>query len=574
MKIGKRLSVGFAAMLVMLAVTAAIGIAQLGSLDDQIERIVKKDWVKTVLVNDVVAHADDNARANMELFLVHDPQAVAKIQDRVASNKKRIGEDLDKLDELVYRPEGKALLAKVKELRGPYVASFTRVQKLLLEDGKRDDAAQLFTSQTLPALASYLAAIEDFNQFQGKILEASGDTAQATYRSGRTMMIGLGILAIALGVVFGFWITRSITQPIARALNVTTQLADGNLAVEVGATSKDEMGELLDATNLMISRLRAVAEDVSAAAATVATGSEQMSSTAQQLAAGASEQSASTEESTAAMEELAASVQQNADNAQQTDRLAAKSSTDAQTSGQAVVETLTAMKRIAEKIAIIEEIARKTDLLALNAAVEAARAGEHGRGFAVVASEVRKLAERSATAAAEISDLSRKGVTLADNAGAMLTRLVPDIRKTAELVQEVSAASREQSVGIEQTNKALQELDRVTQQNSSAAEEMAATAGELSDQAQQLQQAVSFFKLDGAAAPSPSSSPSRSSSSPPPSSIRVPRAHSRRIPRIAKPARPASSRLLNSSSSKAGRSNGIDLDLGTPPTDDEMFERS
>jgi methyl-accepting chemotaxis protein len=196
------------------------------------------------------------------------------------------------------------------------------------------------------------------------------------------------------------------------------------------------------------------------------------------------------------MQQMGASVQQNADNAQQTDRLATKASTDAQASGQAVGETLLAMKHIAEKIGLIEEIARKTDLLALNAAVEAARAGEHGKGFAVVASEVRKLAERSSVAAAEISQLSKNGVALADGAGAMLTRLVPDIRKTAELVQEVSAASREQNTGIEQTNKALQDLDRVTQQNAAAAEQMAATASELSSQAQQLQGAVAFFKLD------------------------------------------------------------------------------
>jgi methyl-accepting chemotaxis protein len=199
------------------------------------------------------------------------------------------------------------------------------------------------------------------------------------------------------------------------------------------------------------------------------------------------------------MEEMSASIQQNADNAKQTDQLASKAAQDAKASGEAVIQTVTAMKKIAEKINIIEEIARKTDLLALNAAVEAARAGEHGKGFAVVASEVRKLAERSQTAAAEISDLTEGGVRVAEGAGEMLVKLVPDIRKTSELVQEINAASAEQNTGAAQINKALQQLDQVIQQNAAASEEMASTSEELSSQAEQLQSTIAFFKVSAAA---------------------------------------------------------------------------
>jgi methyl-accepting chemotaxis protein len=227
-----------------------------------------------------------------------------------------------------------------------------------------------------------------------------------------------------------------------------------------------------------------------------------MNTTAQQLSQGASEQASAAEESTSAMEEMASSVAQNADNAKQTEKIASKAAEDAQASGSAVNETVAAMKEIAEKISIIEEIARKTDLLALNAAVEAARAGEHGKGFAVVASEVRKLAERSQGAAADISRLTATGVQVAEGAGELIERLVPDIRKTADLVREISAASAEQSTGAAQVNSAIQQLDQVIQQNASAAEEMAGTAEELSSQAEILQSTIAFFKIELDGAPS------------------------------------------------------------------------
>ncbi|WP_235264124.1 methyl-accepting chemotaxis protein, partial [Geoalkalibacter ferrihydriticus] len=207
-------------------------------------------------------------------------------------------------------------------------------------------------------------------------------------------------------------------------------------------------------------------------------------------------QAAAAEEASSSMEQMAANIRQNADNAMQTEKIAAKSAQDARQGGEAVGKTVTAMKQIADKISIVEEIARQTNLLALNAAIEAARAGEHGKGFAVVAAEVRKLAERSQTAAAEISDLSGSSVEIAEQAGKMLTQMVPDIQKTAELVQEIAAASKEQDAGAEQVNKAIQQLDQVIQQNASASEEMASTSEELSSQAEQLQQAIAYFKVD------------------------------------------------------------------------------
>ncbi|GFO60760.1 hypothetical protein GMST_30850 [Geomonas silvestris] len=271
------------------------------------------------------------------------------------------------------------------------------------------------------------------------------------------------------------------------------QVAGGNLTVQLAERSPSD--ELMRSLSTMVAKLFEVVSDVKGAADNVAAGSQQMSSGSEELSQGASEQAAAAEEASAAMEEMSANIRQNADNALQTEKIAVKSAADAQEGGKAVLQTVAAMKDIAGKISIIEEIARQTNLLALNAAIEAARAGEHGKGFAVVASEVRKLAERSQKAAAEISELSSTSVEVAEQAGDMLTRMLPDIQRTAELVQEISAACREQDSGAEQINKAIQQLDQVIQQNAAAAEEMSSTAEELSSQSEQLQETVEYFDI-------------------------------------------------------------------------------
>ena len=272
------------------------------------------------------------------------------------------------------------------------------------------------------------------------------------------------------------------------------EVASGNLMVALKKRSPQD--ELMEGLQKMVDKLKEVVMEVQSAADNVASGSQELASSAQEMSQGATEQAASAEEASSSMEEMSSNIRQNADNALQTEKIATKSASDAQEGGKAVAQTVSAMKEIAGKISIIEEIARQTNLLALNAAIEAARAGEHGKGFAVVASEVRKLAERSQNAAAEISELSSASVNVAETAGNMLNRMLPDIQKTAELVQEISAASKEQDTGAEQINKAIQQLDQVIQQNAGASEEMSSTAEELSSQAEQLQSTIAFFKLD------------------------------------------------------------------------------
>jgi methyl-accepting chemotaxis protein len=275
---------------------------------------------------------------------------------------------------------------------------------------------------------------------------------------------------------------------------MASQIADGNLHVKLKERSENDV--LLQSLAVMVGKLKEVINNVKLSIENVSSGAQAMSASSEEMSQGASEQAAAAEEASSSIEQMTANIRQNADNAMQTEKIATQASGDAREGGAAVSETVGAMKEIADKIMIIEEIARQTNLLALNAAIEAARAGDHGKGFAVVAAEVRKLAERSQKAAGEINELSTNSVEVAEKAGTVLDSLVPNIQKTAELVQEIAAASREQDAGADQISKSIQQLDAVIQQNASASEEMASTSEELSGQSEQLAEMMSFFRLN------------------------------------------------------------------------------
>jgi methyl-accepting chemotaxis protein len=375
--------------------------------------------------------------------------------------------------------------------------------------------------------------------------------------------VGIGVVMLLLGLLVFILFARKMSGTIGATVTVMTDINQGDLDVPRLAARtgrmRDEMDDLGAAVNAMGDKLREVVSEVQAAAESVTMGSGELTDTSQALAEGASNQASAVEEVSASMEEMTANIEQNTDNAQQTEKIARQAAGDAEEGGKSVNQTVEAMRQIADKIAIIEEIARQTNLLALNAAIEAARAGEHGKGFAVVAAEVRQLAERSGVAAAEISELSASSVAIAEQAGSMLDKMVPDITRTAELIQEISASSDEQNTGATQIKDAVLELDRVVQQNAAESEHVAAASETLSGHAMQLQQIIGYFRLGG-----PGGAPAR-----PRVSVKASRPQAKSLPaRPAKAARKAAPKAMPPGD--AVDAGGLDLDMDED-TDFEKF---
>lgn len=496
MKIGMRLGLGFGIVLLLLIVVAAIGISRMSGIKDNLDNIVKDKYPKTMWAHDINDNLNVVARSVRNALLdINDKDKVKDNLGRVVEARKATKDDYDKLETTITSPQGKSLFKALTDARD---ANLTNEEALLnlINAGDEQKAHALLSGDYRRTQDAFFTALNNLVDYQQQLMDQAGKDAGTAYTAGRDLMLILGAIAALLGAFIAYWVTRSITRPVNEAVDVANALAAGDLTVKIEVNSNDETGKLLEAMQAMVAQLSQIITEVRSASDNLSSASEEVSATAQSLSQASSEQAASVEETSASIEQMSASIGQNTENAKVTDGMASKAAQEATDGGAAVSQTVVAMKSIAEKIGIIDTIAYQTNLLALNAAIEAARAGEHGKGFAVVAAEVRKLAERSQSAAQEIGEVAANSVQMAEKAGKLLDEIVPSINKTSDLVQEITAASEEQSSGVGQINTAMSQLNQITQQNASSSEELAATAEEMSSQAEQLQQLMGFFKVE------------------------------------------------------------------------------
>jgi methyl-accepting chemotaxis protein len=542
-KIGKKLVGGFLLTALISVIIGFVGYLGMGTMGGHVDEIAEVRLPGIVALARIETGQVELKTFERTLLLKGiDPEIQQRQFQEIEEAWKSIEAALKKYEPLEKGNEEAALWQEFEAAWADYRRDYEKGIALLRdyhrtaneEDYKTAEAQILgVTDKTFYAADEVLMKIIDINDKLA--IEAMYD-AEAAQSRATLIIIVTTILGTLLGIVIGLFLTRGIVNPLNEGMAMAGALAQGIFDRRLKLNRNDEIGQLAKAFDTMAETLQKqadIAEEISkgnltvevqlasendqlgkalkqmaeflndivrqvvVASDNVSSGSQALSAAAQEMSQGATEQAASAEEASSSIEEMTANIRQNADNALQTEKIATGAARDAQEAGQVAGENMVAMKEIAGKIVIIEEIARQTNFLALNAAIEAARAGEHGRGFAVVAAEVRKLAERSQVAAGEINKLSASSVGVAEKAGVILGNLGPNIQRTAELVQEIAAASKEQDTGAEQISAAIQQLDKVIQQNASATEEMASTAEELSSQSEQLQSMIAFFKVKG-----------------------------------------------------------------------------
>ncbi|MBI5900976.1 MAG: MCP four helix bundle domain-containing protein, partial [Rhodocyclales bacterium] len=392
LRIGVRLGIGFLLTLLLLLTISVVSYKGLSNLDKEIEDMVQDKFPKTVQANDIIEAVNTIARRMRNAYIFGGADSQKEI-DQIPEQRKIISERIGALEKGITSKKGKELLARVKAAGLVYVADQDKFLGML-KDNKREDAVDLLKSGLRTSQGEYMKSVNTLVEFQTDLMRKAGKEAEENANGAIALVEVLATIAVLLSVLFGWFVTRSITRPVSEALNVTRQLADGDLTIRIDNVSKDEIGQMLAAQQNLIAKLNQIIGEVKGTADALANASGQVSATAQSLSQSSSEQAASVEETTASIEQMTASITQNTESAKLTDNMATKSSSEAEQGGKAVKDTVEAMKSIAGKIGIIDDIAYQTNLLALNAAIEAARAGEHGKGFAVVAAEVRKLAER------------------------------------------------------------------------------------------------------------------------------------------------------------------------------------
>ncbi|MBU9697514.1 MCP four helix bundle domain-containing protein [Rhodobacteraceae bacterium HSP-20] len=548
-----RLVATFLMIFVLWAVSTVLAIHNLGTAAESYSRAMDEDVEELLEIEDIVT-AKMQVRAIVGRILVGLPNAPA---DHIPNLRKQLEAQAAEVDRLIAKLRETAteedVQRAVDEFDAIHKEAFQLQVRIVQTElaGNGDLANTLYHTEAQAMQERIVAALSDMRMIVKDRAHANEAANTAAFESARMQMIILFVVSALVATGSAFFIVSGIARGLKKSVDMAALIAEGDLRRTAEVKGNDEIADLLRAQNDMVAKLREVVTSVNGAVRNVASGSTQMAATSEELSQGATEQASATEESSAAVEQMAANIKQSAENASLTEKMATKSADDARASGKAVAEAVQAMQTIADRIMIVQEIARQTDLLALNAAVEAARAGEHGRGFAVVAAEVRKLAERSQTAAAEISSLSASTVRTAASAGEMLLGLVPDIEKTSALVTEISVASRELATGSSQISMSIQQLDKVTQENTSAAEQLSASATELASQADALAEAIGFFRVEEGAVAA--------------AGVRSKSAHHAG----------AGAALSRGKAKPAGRDGGFDFDLGDLGDDlDARFTRA
>jgi methyl-accepting chemotaxis protein len=514
LKIGVRLGLGFALVLALLAAIAALGLASMGRIDTRMTQIIDNHNVKIFSAGTMGENFRDISLAVSNIVLLVDPSDLKTQSEKLAAARARYGAAKKTLLATQLSDKEKDLLAKLEQSIKFAKPKVDKSVELGMA-GSKAEATENMLKESAPATVAAISVLDEIVLFEKKLARDAADEADAEYAGSYRLMLIIGALAILSGAAVAWFITRSITGPIRAAVALAETVASGDLSSTVQVTSRDETGQLMAALKHMNDSLNQIVGEVRSGTDAIATASGEIASGNLDLSSRTEQQASALEETASSMEELTSTVKQNADNARQANVLAGTASDVAVKGGQVVsqvVDTMGAInasaRKIVDIIGVIDGIAFQTNILALNAAVEAARAGEQGRGFAVVATEVRNLAQRSAAAAKEIKVLIgdsvaavETGSKLVDQAGATMGDIVASVARVTDIMSEITAASQEQEAGIEQINQAIGEMDAVTQQNAALVEEAAAAAGSLREQAGNLAQAVSVFKLDTQRAP-------------------------------------------------------------------------
>ena len=516
LKIGTRLGLGFAAMLLLMAVIAGTGFLRLASVGQSTDEMIAHALVKERLANQWSNLLGPTIVRSFAMVKATDPTVVAYFAKARADSSALINPVQKKLEEMLTSPEEKKLYAGVADARAVVLEVIEKINKLKAA-GQSDEASAMADNQFASGLVVYEDAVAKLAAYQRDKIDVLSKGIAADHASGQTLLLALSAIALVLGALFAWRLTLGIVRPLGRAVTVAETVAAGDLSADIVVESRDEAGQLMHALREMNASLAKVVGEVRMGTDTIATASNQIASGNQDLSSRTEQQASSLEETAASMEELTSTVKQNADNARQANQLAVSASEVAVRGGNVVGQVVDTMgsinassKKIVDIIGVIDGIAFQTNILALNAAVEAARAGEQGRGFAVVASEVRSLAQRSAAAAKEIKTLIgdsvekvEEGSKQVEEAGRTMEEIVGSVKRVTDIMGEITAASQEQTSGIEQINQAISQMDQVTQQNAALVEEASAAAQSLQEQAGSLVQSVSIFKLDRNAVASP-----------------------------------------------------------------------